>query len=86
MPDVELGLTILDYISALIVIACIASKFRLRWIWLPYTFACASYTVVNIHHEIYGAAGLNAIVGVIALYNYFTDKGDKGEKDKGGKT
>jgi hypothetical protein len=72
-------LSVLDYMAAFVVILCIASKFKARWIWLPYAGACVAYTVINIYYGIYGAAGLNAIVGLVALFNFFTDK--KGEDE-----
>lgn len=63
-----------DITSAVLIIVCLAYKFKYRFIWLMYFVACISFTCLNYYKDLPGQGTMNLIAAGIAMWNFWTWK------------
>jgi hypothetical protein len=66
---------LLDIGASIIVVTCIWMAFSVRWLWLLYASACLVIAVVDYKIGLYGQSGMNAIIFIVAIKNFFKKEG-----------
>lgn len=67
---------ITDVVAGALILLALVLKFRSRWVWGLYLFACWTYTAINFYKGLPGQATMNFVAGVIAVWHILTWKSD----------
>jgi len=64
-------MNLFDIGASVVVIVCIWSAFKVKWLWLLYASACLVIAVVDYKIGLVGQATMNLVIFIVAIKNYF---------------